>query len=222
MDNGSGREITLEELYELKEQIDEGEPRERVFAAIGRKQGDQLDTLADRHGVVEKTIRNWHDRFEKEPIEHHPYDAPRPGGPAKIEGQDRDQLFEQLQQPPTELGYDQQAWSTKLLLYHVKEEYGVEYHENYAYELLREAGLSLRTARPQITKLTPRRKSNFSRQWKKRSELNEKTVVVVDQFTKHVGTVQRRGWYPIGSNPTIETATSRESAAASTAGRRGT
>ena len=59
-------EITLEELYELKEQIDEGKPRERVLAAIGRKQGDQLETLADRHGVVEKTIRNWLDRFEEE------------------------------------------------------------------------------------------------------------------------------------------------------------
>ncbi|WP_246084516.1 transposase, partial [Salinadaptatus halalkaliphilus] len=46
---------------------------------------------------------------------------------------------------------------------------------------------------------------------KKRPELSEKTVVVVDQFTKHVGTVQRRGWYPIGSNPTIETATSWKS-----------
>jgi len=56
--------VTLEELHELKEQIDEGKPRERVLAAIGRKHGDHLDTLAERHGVVEKTIRNWLDRFE--------------------------------------------------------------------------------------------------------------------------------------------------------------
>ncbi|WP_193310789.1 winged helix-turn-helix domain-containing protein [Halorubrum halophilum] len=153
--------ITLEELYELKGQIDEGKPRERVLAAIGRKQGDQLDTLADRHGVVEKTIRNWLDRFDKEPIEQAPYDAPRPGGPAKIEGDDREQLFEQLQQPPTELGYDQQAWSAKLLLHHVKTEYGVEYHENYAYELLREAGLSLRTAQPQHYEADPEEKAEF-------------------------------------------------------------
>jgi hypothetical protein len=47
-------DIKLKELYELKDQIDEGKPRERVLAAIGRKKGDQLDTLADRHGVVEK------------------------------------------------------------------------------------------------------------------------------------------------------------------------
>ncbi|MCQ4333134.1 transposase [Natronomonas sp. F2-12] len=38
--------------------------------------------------------------------------------------------------------------------------------------------------------------------------MSEKTVVVVDQFTKRVGTVQRRGWYRIGSNPTIETSNS--------------
>ena len=153
--------ITHEELYELKEQIDEGKPREHVLAAIGRKQGDHLDTLAERHGVVEKTIRNWLDRFEEEPIEQAPYDAPRPGSPGKIEGQDREQLFEQLQQPPTELGYDQQAWSAKLLLHHIKEEYSVEYHENYAYELLREAGLSLRTARPRHHEADPEEKAEF-------------------------------------------------------------
>ena len=142
-------QITFQELQDLKEQIDEGKPRERVLAAIGRKQGDHLDTFAEGHGVVEKTIRNWLDRFEDEPIEQAPYDAPRPGAPGKIEGRDREQLFEQLQQPPTQLGYDQQAWSAQLLLHHVKAAYDVEYHEHYVYELLRDAGLSSRTASDQ-------------------------------------------------------------------------
>jgi transposase len=159
--------ITLEELYELKDQIDQGKPRERVLAAIGRKQGDQLDTLADRHDVVEKPIRNWLDRFFLEPIEQAPYDAPRPGGPAKIEGEDRKQLFEQLQQPPTELGYDQQAWSAKLLLHHAKEEYSVEYHETYSYDLLKEAVLSARTARPQHYEADPEEKAEFQKTFEK-------------------------------------------------------
>jgi hypothetical protein len=34
--------------------------------------------------------------------------------------------------------------------------------------------------------------------------------LAVDQFTKRVQTVQRRGWYPIGSNPTIEVSSSRK------------
>ncbi|TKX83305.1 helix-turn-helix domain-containing protein, partial [Halorubrum sp. SS5] len=119
--------------------MDERIPREHILVAIRRKQGDQLDTLANHHGVIGKTIRNWLDRFEEEPIEPAPYHAPRPGDPAKIGGDDREHLFDQLQQPPTELGYEQQAWSAKLLVHHIKKEYGVEYHENSAYELLRGA-----------------------------------------------------------------------------------
>ena len=51
--------ITFEEFHEIREQTEGGKPRERVLAAIGRKQGDHLDMLAERHGVVEKTILNW-------------------------------------------------------------------------------------------------------------------------------------------------------------------
>lgn len=31
---------------------------------------------------------------------------------------------------------------------------------------------------------------------------------MVDQFTKRIGTVQRRGWFPIGSKPTVEVGSS--------------
>ena len=107
--------ITLEELHELREQTEGEIPRERVLAAIGRKQGDEIDTLAERHDVVEKTIRNWLDRFDEEPIEQAPYDEYRPGRPSKLEEEQREELFEHLQDPPTDRGYDQQAWPTKLL-----------------------------------------------------------------------------------------------------------
>jgi len=116
-------DITLGELQELREQAEGEIPREQVLAAIGRKQGDELETLAERHGVVEKTIRNWLDRFAREPTEQAPYDDDRPGRPSKLDEEQREQFFEQLQQPPTELGYDQQAWSPRLLLHHVKGEY---------------------------------------------------------------------------------------------------
>jgi transposase len=107
-------DITLEELQELREQTEGEIPRERVLAAIGRKQGDQIDTVAERHGVVRRTISNWLDRFKQEPIEPAPYDDPRPGRPSKLTDQQREPLFAALQNPPTELGYEQQAWSPKL------------------------------------------------------------------------------------------------------------
>jgi transposase len=153
--------ITLDQLYDLKERTDEGKPRERVIAAIGRKQGDELETLAERHGVVEKTIRNWLDRFFSEPIEQAPYDAAKPGRPSKLEEHEREELFEHLQQPPTELGYEQQAWSTKLLLHHVKEKYGVEYSGGHARKLMGKAELSWRTARPRNYEADPEQEAEF-------------------------------------------------------------
>jgi transposase len=156
-------DITLEELHEIREQTDGEKPRERVLAAIGRKQGDTLPRLAERHGVIEKTIRNWLDRFAEEPIEPAPYDEQRPGRPSKLEDKQRDQLFEHLQDSPTELGYEQQAWSTKLLLHHVKEEYDIEYSDGHARKLLCKAGLSYRTARPRHHEADLKQKQEFQR-----------------------------------------------------------
>ncbi|UHQ98479.1 hypothetical protein HYG81_23125 (plasmid) [Natrinema zhouii] len=45
------------------------ESRENTFSQRLDVKGDQIETLAERHGVVEKTIRNWLDRFFLEPIE---------------------------------------------------------------------------------------------------------------------------------------------------------
>jgi len=68
--------ITLGKIQDLHERTEEEIPREQVLAAIGRKQGAELETLAERHGIVEKTIRNWLDRFTEEPTEQSPYDDP--------------------------------------------------------------------------------------------------------------------------------------------------
>ncbi|WP_256029154.1 winged helix-turn-helix domain-containing protein [Natronomonas aquatica] len=70
-------------------------------------------------------------------------------------------LFEHLQEPPTERGYEKQAWSTKLLLHHVKEKYGVEYSKGHRRKLMGKAGLSCRTARPRNHEADPEEEAEF-------------------------------------------------------------
>jgi transposase len=65
-------DITLEELHELREKVEGDVPRGRVFAAIARKQGDEIQRIAERHDVWPKTISNWLDRFTEQPIEEAP------------------------------------------------------------------------------------------------------------------------------------------------------
>lgn len=156
-------DITLEELHEQLERTEGNVPTRRVMTAIERKRGAELEYLAESQNVCEKTIRNWLDRFAEQPIEQAPYDDPRPGGPSKLASDQRDELFENLQNSPTELGYDRQAWSPPLLLHHVTEEYGVAYTKRHARYLLNEAGLSWRTARPRNHEADPEKEAEFKR-----------------------------------------------------------
>lgn len=153
--------ISLEELQQLKANTRGEVPRERVLAAIGRKQGDTLARLAERHGVVEKTIRNWLDRFVEYPLEDAPYDEERPGREPFLSDEQYEQLFEEFRTTPTELGYDRQAWTTSLAAHHIRETYGVEYTDRHVRNLMHEAGLSWRKGRPRHTDADPALEAEF-------------------------------------------------------------
>lgn len=155
-------ERTLEELQELKDRTDGETPQERVLAAIARKQGDTIDRLAERHGVAEKTIRNWLDRFTDDPLVEAPYDDERPGRPSKLTADEQESLAENLTTPPTKLGYDRQAWTSSLAVHHIKTTYGVAYTRRHVRVLMRKAGLSWRTARPRHTDADPEVEAEFT------------------------------------------------------------
>lgn len=135
-------DISLDELQTLRETTEGEIPRERVLAAIGRKQGDTIDRLAERHGVVAKTIRNWLDRFVEYPLERAPYDEDRPGRPAKLTGEQRSQLFDDFSNPPTEVGYDHQVWTSALAGHHIETTYDVEYTPRNVRYLMKNADRS--------------------------------------------------------------------------------
>lgn len=129
----------------LHEQLDSTEgnvPTQRVLAAIGRKQGDTLERLAARHDVSEKTVRNWLDRFAEQPLSEAPYDEARSGRPTKLSDPDQETLFEELQQAPTECGYERDTWTPALVRDHIATNYGVEYSLRHVYRLMDEADLS--------------------------------------------------------------------------------
>jgi len=140
--------VTLDELQEQLGEADKKKPVKRLLAAIAYKQGDSKDRLAERHDVSLKTIYNWLDRFEEQPIEQAPYDDPRSGRPAKLTDDDREAFIADLHESPKESGYDRQVWFPLLVYQHLQEQYNVEYSLVHIRRMMREAGLSWRTARP--------------------------------------------------------------------------
>lgn len=155
-------ELTLEELQELKENTEGETPQERVLAAIARKQGDNIDRLAERHNVSEKTIRNWLDRFIEKPLEDAPYDEERSGRPSKLTKDEQKELVEDFNTSPTKLGYDRQAWTSSLAVHHIESTFGVEYSRRHVRDIMNDAGLSWRTARPRHSDADPELEEEFT------------------------------------------------------------
>jgi transposase len=131
--------ITMEELHEVREAVDGGIPRERVLAAIARKQGDDIERIAERHDVWPKTVGRWLDRFADRPLEEAPYDDPRPGAPGRLTDEEKQQLFVDFRTSPAELGYDRDEWTSSLAVRHIEAAFDVEYSERHARSLLARA-----------------------------------------------------------------------------------
>lgn len=120
-------DITLQDPQNQLESTDRKMPTKRVLAAMGRKQGNTLEILADRHNVCEKTIRNGVDRFAEQPIDQAPYDADRSGRLPELTDTEYDVFIADLHNSPAEFGDDRQAWFPALAHDHLKQTYGIEY-----------------------------------------------------------------------------------------------
>jgi transposase len=131
--------VSLEELRDQLKETDEKVPAQRLLAAIGRKQGDTLATLAERHDVTEKTIQNWLDRFEDQPVDQAPYDEERAGRPPKLTDEQRDEFYADLHRPPDMFGYERSQWTPELAHRHLQERYDVEYSVRHVRRMINRA-----------------------------------------------------------------------------------
>lgn len=161
--------ITLEDLQNQLDRTEGEVPTNRVLAAIGRKQGDTLEKLAERHSVCEKTIRNWLDRFAEQPIQQAPYDEDRSGRPTKLTDEEYDEFISDLYDSPTEVGYDRQVWFPLLAYNHLKNKFNVEYSKRHVRRMMSKAGLSWRTARPRHYDADPEEEAEYRNTVQKKS-----------------------------------------------------
>jgi transposase len=94
-------------------------------------------------------------------------DAPKSGRPSQLSAEQWKELTATLHASPTEAGYDDPAWSPKLLRSHIRDTYGVQYSHAHIYWILDKAGLSRQTARPYHYKADPAEKQRWREEFKK-------------------------------------------------------
>lgn len=119
------------------------------MAAIIYKRGPSAPMIAEWLDTREQTIYRWFDRLETEPIEQAVQDRQRSGRPSKLDDADVTEFRQAVQHPPEEVGYDHPAWTTALAQQFLKDEFDVTYTRRHVQRLLKDAGLTWQTPRPQ-------------------------------------------------------------------------
>lgn len=142
-------DVPIADLEAALEATDGKRETQRLMIAILYKRGPSVPMIAEWFDMREGTIYNWFDRFEERSIENAITDDHRSGRPPKLDETARKAFIKAVNEPPTESGYEQPAWSTKLAQRFLREEFDVEYSQRHVQRLLKEAGLSHQTPRPQ-------------------------------------------------------------------------
>jgi|AntRauMinimDraft_4_1070384.scaffolds.fasta_scaffold01830_1 transposase len=134
--------ISVGEFEEALEDATGKTETQRLLVAIIYKRGPSVPMIAEWLDMRPQTIYEWFDRLEAEPIGQAIRARERPGRPPKLTAADRDKFQEAVQNPPTEAGYDQHAWTITLARQFLRDEFGIEYSRRQVQRLLNDAGLT--------------------------------------------------------------------------------
>lgn len=131
-------DISVDRLLEALAEVDNAKATKRIMIALAYKDGVSVDTLSARYGLSRSTVYSWLDRFEYRSIDAAVQDDDRPGRPPKLDEQQQSSVQTALSVSPTEVGYDQSAWTPELLQHYIEHEHDVSYSLGHVRRLIRE------------------------------------------------------------------------------------
>lgn len=135
-------DVSLDELHDALEEASEKKAVQRLMVAILYKQGPSVPMIANWFDMRERTIYDWFDRLESEPIREAVRDRPRPGRPPKLTEEQQAAFERALETPPSQHGYGTESWSPSVARQFLREQFDVEYTRRHVQRLLNERGVS--------------------------------------------------------------------------------
>lgn len=154
------RSADVERLKDLRRKEEDPKVRDRIMAVIMEVEDYERREIARLLGTSRSTVWRWIKRFDESGIESLS-DKQRSGRPSKLSEAEKEQVKEDLEQSPKEFGYEPEVWSTRMVLDHLREEYGVEYHPRYIQRFLRSLGFELKKPRPKHHKASDEEKKQY-------------------------------------------------------------
>ncbi len=162
--------ISVEELQDALDNVEQKKPTERLLAAIAYKNGVSQSELAEWYDVQRRTIYNWLKRLDTdESLEQAVTDNHRSGRNRKLSESQQKEFKEAVHEPPESVGIDAPAWTPALAQQFLDEMFSVEYSLPSCRRLLKEAGLSYQKPRRSAAEADESEQERFHDELKKSS-----------------------------------------------------
>ena len=163
-----------------------GKFRDRLQAAVLRKQGRTLEKIASVTGRGISTTYRWLSKMEREgPDGRH--DGKSPGRPRLLNPEQEKVIEGDLDGPPRGSSFERGSWNARMVARHILERFGVPYSVRSAIRLAHRLGFSVRKPRPAPWNgATPEEQTKFinkGRSTAARWRAEGRTVVAVDAAT---------------------------------------
>jgi transposase len=166
-------DISKAELKNLYKQEKNAKAKLRLLAALRRKEGETLESIAFSLEKPKMTISDWLRSLEKKGI-NGLYDIKQSGQPSRLTKNQLDKLNKILDESPEKQGLPFVIWTTKLVQYIIIKLFGVKYVLRNIWFLVKKLGYNLKVPRQE------NRKANKKLQEKFKIELKKKYNIILN------------------------------------------
>ena len=141
------KDINTSEIEEMLKKEPPGKPRERLQAALLRREGKCESKISKILGRSKSSISRWLNKMQESGIDAR-YDGKSTGRRPKVSDAQQEKIKESLSQEPMASGFERSNWTAKLLATHIDNLFGVKYTASGALALAHNMGFSVRVPRP--------------------------------------------------------------------------
>ena len=179
-------EISQEKLKQIYNKEKNAKAKLRVLAAIKRKEGNTLETIAYSLQKPKITIHDWLKRIDSEELIGR-YDIKQNGNKSRLTPKQREELEKILDESPQNQNIPFTMWTTTLIQYIIYSRFNVLYNQSAIWKLTRRLHFSLKVPRPQNKKANKKLQEKFKAELKKKSNirlnLDRRTLVLTKGST---------------------------------------
>jgi|SRR3989338_3176036 len=170
-------DISKEKLKQLYDTEKNAKAKLRLLAAIQRKEGNTLESIAYSLQKPKTTIHDWLKRIDSKELNGR-YDIKQKGNKSKITLKQREELEKMLDESPQNQNMPFTLWTTTLVQYIIYKRFNISYNQSAIWKIVKKLNFNLKVPRQE------NRKANKKLQEKFKVELKKKFNITLNLDSK--------------------------------------